>query len=84
MPFVRADTEPIVFLQNCMPEQLKRVLIINAPKIFTFVWAVYKVFIDKKTRDKASAAITLQLPNVLISSESSMFRSSECLSWASH
>lgn len=54
MPFVRADQSAIWFVQNCQPEKLKKVYVINAPKAFTLVWACYKIFIDKKTRDKVS------------------------------
>jgi hypothetical protein len=54
MPFVRADQSAIWYVQNCQPETLKKIFIINAPKAFTLVWQAYKFFLDKKTKDKVS------------------------------
>lgn len=38
--------------QDNMPEMLGNILVVNAPFIFQAVWAVTKLWIDAKTRDK--------------------------------
>lgn len=38
--------------QDYYPEQLGQMMIVNAPWVFTGIWAVVKAFIDEKTRKK--------------------------------
>lgn len=40
--------------QNYYPEMLKRMIIINAPLIFSGIWAIVKHMLDSKTRSKIS------------------------------
>lgn len=39
-------------VDNNYPEYLKRCIIVNAPRIFSIFWAVFKYFFAKHTRDK--------------------------------
>jgi hypothetical protein len=38
--------------QDYYPEQLGQLMIVNAPWVFTGIWAVVKTFLDEKTRKK--------------------------------
>lgn len=38
--------------QNNYPERLHQLIVINAPRFFSFVFAIFKPFIDKRTLDK--------------------------------
>ena len=38
--------------QDYYPEQLGQMMIVNAPWVFTGIWAVVKAFLDEKTRKK--------------------------------
>ena len=38
--------------QDYYPEMMGNMYIINAPMLFTGVWAVVKGFLDQRTRDK--------------------------------
>ena len=40
--------------QDNFPETLYKMFIINAPMLFSVIWSVAKVFIDKKTQNKIS------------------------------
>lgn len=40
--------------QDNYPETLGKMFIINAPMLFSVIWAVAKAFIDKKTQKKIS------------------------------
>eukprot|EP00041_Stephanoeca_diplocostata_P010962 m.175464 g.175464 ORF g.175464 m.175464 type:complete len:336 (-) comp18354_c0_seq4:87-1094(-) len=53
-PFIRADKPVLSYMTDCMPETIKKIVIVNCPSYFTFVWAVYKHFVDKDTREKVS------------------------------
>lgn len=39
-------------VDNNYPEYMKRCIIVNAPRIFSIFWAVFKYFFAKHTRDK--------------------------------
>ena len=38
--------------QDFYPEQLGQMMIVNAPMLFTGVWALIKGWLDEKTREK--------------------------------
>jgi hypothetical protein len=38
--------------QDFYPEQLGQMVIVNAPKTFTMIWAIIKAWLDEKTREK--------------------------------
>ena len=38
--------------QDFYPEQLGQMMIVNAPMLFTGVWALVKGWLDEKTREK--------------------------------
>lgn len=40
--------------QDNYPESLGQLRIVNAPWVFTGVWAIIKVWLDEKTRNKIS------------------------------
>lgn len=51
MNFVKSAS---AIAQDYYPEMLGRMLIINAPSLFSFAWKTIKGFLDKKTVSKIS------------------------------
>ncbi|KZS17891.1 SEC14 protein 2 [Daphnia magna] len=53
-PFREVGLEAIKISEANYPESLRRVFIINAPKVFTFVFSMVKPFLHQATLDKIS------------------------------
>lgn len=49
----------LILWQDCYPERLGKLLIINSPYIFVAVWKIVYPFIDKNTKKKVSLQILL-------------------------
>ena len=49
--FVQATTK---YSQDCQPECMGKMFIVNAPMMFTGIWAIVKGWVDEKTRAKIS------------------------------